>query len=336
MRNIKTIALLLLGLFIMGCSPKIDISEQESLLKVGVLVGSEFRLVKVEGLEETLKEYGFQIGDNLQLVIKNAQGDQNQLTKMAKELIQEKVDVIVTTGRVETEAAKAIRMDKKPPIVFLGLTGLKENGLVQNLLHPWEGITGVNNDHAALSGKRLELLTKLLPTVKSVLVVYDPSVTPAKESLTATREAATCLDIAILEAPVSSKEAIGETIEQWGKTVDAILVLPSVFLESAGLAELIPLATALSLPIMGVEHSDLEGLFGIYGITPYDQGAQGARILAKILMGQEPEEIPVEPPAKLKLTVDLSVAEKMGLELNKNMLGFAELIYEEGGDNTDP
>lgn len=329
--------IVVMAVLVSGCGLQPDTGAAGVTRRVGVLVGTDFRLSKVEGLMDSLPAYGYVPGDNMELIVKNAKGDHDQLLPLAEELVDAGVEVIMTAGRVETEAAKKAVKLTGIPIVFMGLTGLKEDGLVKDLLHPKEGLTGVHNDHAALSGKRLELLVKLLPEIEKVLVLYDPHVIPTREGLPATREAAAKIGIEIVEAAVATPEDIQAVLEQVGHEVQGILLLPSVFLESAGARALAPLALALGLPVMGVEYTEEEhGLFAIYGITPYDQGYQSARILAKILSGQTTRDIPVEPPSTLRLTVNMEVAEQLNLTPDPVMLGYADLEYGEGGRTLDP
>lgn len=329
--------IIIVAFLVSGCGLKPDTGATNPSHRVGVLVGTDFRLSKVEGLMDSLPAYGYVPGNNIELVVKNAKGDNEQLLPLAQELVDAGVEVLLTAGRIETEAAKEAVQLSGIPIVFMGLTGIKEDGLVKDLLHPKEGLTGVHNDHAALSGKRLELLVKLLPDIEKVLVLYDPNVRPTREGLAATREAAAKIGIDITEAAVATPQDIGAVLDRVGHEVQGILLLPSVFLESAGARALAPLALELGLPVMGVEHTGEEqGLFAIYGITPYDQGYQAARILAKILSGQQTRDIPVEPPSTLRLTVNMGVAEQLNLTPDPVMLGYADLVFGEGGSALDP
>lgn len=327
---------LAIAVLLAGCGLQTD-GEVSEPRRVGVLVGTDFRLAKLEGLLDSLPAYGYTPGENIKLAVKNAKGCNEDLLPLAEELVAEGVEVILTTGRVETEAAKEAVQDSQTPILFMGLTGIQEEGLVKDLLRPQEGLTGIHNDHAALSGKRLELLVKLVPHIQKVLVLYDPHVVPTIEALAAVREAAVKLEVAIVEAPVSDSSDIAQVLQEQGPQADGILLLPSVFLESEGAHTLVPLALEQGLPVMGVEHGEEEkGFFAVFGITPYDQGYQAARILAKILAGQTPEDIPVEPPAALKLTVNLDVAEQLGLAVDSSMLGYADVLHREGGGSLEP
>jgi len=327
---ISNLVLFIFTIFQLGQS-----EYQRSPYLVGVLSSNDLRLIKYAGLKEGLVKYGFNLENDIHFLVKNAQSERQTLLPLAEELVTAGVKVIVTTGRVETEVAKKVTKGTGIPVVFMGLTAIGEDNLVTNLLFPQEELTGVQNDHAALSGKRLELLKKLLPQINKVLIIYDPKVIPAYESLLAVENAAQKLDLQ-LELAAASRLADIETIfEKDRDNIDAILLLPSFFLESEGARELVPLAMKQGLPVMGVEHGTEARLFAVYGITPYEQGRQAARILAKILNGQNVEDIPVEPPSKLQLTVDLGVARQLNLKVAPAILGYAKINYENTGDNDE-
>lgn len=306
---------------------------QPRIRMVGVLAASDFRLDKLAGLREALSSYGFVEGENTRFLVKNARGNRQKLRPLAEELVREGVEVIITTGRVETEAAKDVTREEGIPLVFMGLTAVTQDNLVEDLLRPRQGITGVHNDHAALSGKRLELLAKLLPQADKFLVIYDPTVVPTGESLAAVRSCAQKLQVALAEEPVTNEEELRKLFERQLPGIDGVLLLPSFFLESAGVRTIVPLAREKGLPVMGVEYAGPDsGLFAVYGVTPYDQGRQAARILAKVLRGQRVGDIPVEPPAELHLIVDAGVARQLGLRIETSVLGYADLIYSRAGD----
>lgn len=303
--------------------------------KVGVLSSNSFRLAKVEGLKDGLTDYGFVEGDNIKIITRNAEGKREKIISLAKELVNQNVEVIVTTGRIETEMARIVTKSTNIPIIFMGLITNKQEDLVQDLLKPKFNITGVQNDHAALSGKRLEFLTKLLPKTAKVLVVFDPQVIPAAESVTVTQKAAKKLGVEIETVSASSAKEIDNIFEGDLEGIDAILLMPSFFLESEGARIIVPRAIQRKIPVMGVENFVKAELFGVYGVTSYDQGKQAARILAKVLRGTKVRDIPVEPPTDLRLIVNLAVAKKLGIQndIDGSLLPFAEIINSQAGDS---
>ena len=334
-RILLAILLLMFSTIILTGLPPEKEERRTTLYRVGLLSSSDFRLSKFEGLKEGLKNFGMYEGENIEFIVNNAKGIKDDLINQAQSLVESEVQVIVTTGRVETEAAKQVTRGSSIPVLFMGLTALKHDGLVKNLLTPSEGLTGIQNDHAALTAKRLELLTKLLPGTKRVLLIYDPRVVPTSESLQAAFEAARKIDIDLQSAPASTLEDIRKIFQSDHKDIDAALLLPSFFLESRGANLIASLAMEKKLPVMGVEESDTAQLFAYYGVPLFEQGKQAARILVKIIRGQKVEDIPVEPPTNLKLTVNLDVAKKLGTNVNKEILGFAEVIFPEAGDRDE-
>lgn len=326
--------LVLLGLAVINKWANLQ-NNKPSLPLVGVLAANDLRMIKNKGLQDGLEALGYRENVDIKFIVKNASSHREELLPLAQELIDSEIDVLVTTGRVETEVAKKIKGDNNIPVVFMGLTAIKHDDLVKNVLHPLEGLTGIQNDHAELSGKRLELLKKILPQLKKVLVLYDPNVIPAEESLVSTQKAALSLGIAIQIEPVNSIDQIKKVFSKDLTDISAVLLLPSFFLESEGAQIIIPLAKEKGLPVMGVEHDRTLEYFAVYGITPYNQGRQAARIVAKILDGQDPADIPVEPPADLQLTINMKVIEQLQLEIEPNFLNYAEIIYPDRNGKKD-
>lgn len=292
---------------------------------VGVLSANDLRLNKFTGLKEGLQYYGYNPEKDIKFIIKNAKGDRQVLQSLALELVEEKVDVLVTTGRVETEVARKAVVNVHIPIIFMGITAIEEDDLIKDILHPQEGITGIQNDHAALSGKRLEILTKLIPTATDILVIYDPTVVPTTESIQAIEEAASLLKVNIYFHGASNKEEIRGIFGKKYPSVDGVLLLPSFFLESEGIEVLVPLAMERGWPVMGVEPKEEGELLATYGASPRDIGKQSARLLGKVLQGQPVEEIPIEPPAEIKLKINYAVVEKLNLQINEEVLKFADI-----------
>ena len=140
----------------------------------------------------------------------NANDDEERLEEQIDDLIGTNPDLIVTLGGVETLRLKD-KMEKKNikiPVVFAGLAAPKELGLIDDYRSPGGIFTGINNYHASISGKRLELLTSLVPSIKEVYVIYDSKIDVSELSLKETQSAARELGIPIKPCDVSSKNCL--------------------------------------------------------------------------------------------------------------------------------
>ena len=299
---------------------------------VGVLLAGDMKLNKLAGLKEGLEEQGYLSGVNINYVVQNAKNNGKILNPLASELIAKRPDVLVALGGVEADALRDILTleQKEIPIVLAGVASTVKRGLVDNLQEHESNITGIDNYHTQLAGKRLELLTKLLPDTRSVLVIYDPEVIPGLQSLDIIENTAALLDIELIKYPVVAKDLIMTELPQVlaNQEVEAILLSSSYFLEAAA-DELFQLSLDFKVPVMAVnEHEAYRGAFAAYGVSLYEQGRQAAPLIAKIFLGQHPSQIPLELSDKIELVVNMDVIKRLGLQVSPVGLSYARAISE--------
>lgn len=300
--------------------------------KVGVLITSDVRLQKLSGLRDGLRDLGLAEGRDFVFEIRNARNDREKLDSLAEDLAALQPDVIVAGGYIEAAAVKRLTVQRKIPVVFMGVASSVAGGLVSSLRNPGGNLTGIDNYHAELTGKRLEFLVRLLPGTKRVLVLYDPEVVPGPASLSSAREAARKLRVELREVAVTSeKELLAAVSRASRRDTDAILLLSSFMIESSTKA-LAPLAMERRLPVMGVNEGEAAaGYFASYGASFYNQGLQAARLVLKVLHGQDPAAIPVETSDLVQLAVNLDTARKLKVNPSPSGLGLADVIIGDHG-----
>lgn len=293
------------------------INAVESKKTIGVLISSDYRMPKVEGVKKGLEEYQFIEGETVLYSIKNAALNYESLPRLAEELVEEHPDVIFVTGEAEALAAQKVAQAKQIPIIFVGVGSAREIGLIESYDSPGKNITGVENYYLILSGKRLEYFQRLLPGVKNIAVMYDPRNIPVKSTLTFLNEASQRLKLEIQAIPVESREEILEVMNGLDiQQVDGVMFLCSQLLESVT-DEVSPIALKKRIPIMGVsEEQTANGLLASYGMPYYEQGLQASRLVAKVLHGENASLIPVEAPAKVEFIVNPETAKKLQLHLD--------------------
>ncbi|GAW92011.1 ABC transporter substrate-binding protein [Calderihabitans maritimus] len=314
-----------------------DNEEKKPVFRVGVLVSGDARLAKLSGLKEGLKTYGYYEGENVHFIVKNARYSRERVFPMARELVALHPDVIVAAGGIEAEAAKLATEKTEIPVVFMGVASSVETGLVKSLRNPGANITGVDNFHVELTGKRLEFLQKLLPEVRKVIILYDPIVRPTPFSLQKAQEVAEKLGILPHLVAVNSRQELGKILSPVNNhEVDAILILPSFNLESAT-HQLVEFSFQKKIPVIGVYAEEVEqGYLASYGVSFHSQGFQAARLVAKVLRGQDPAGIPVELPEDLRLVVNLSTARVLGLNISPFGLSYADVILDRKQEGVGP
>ena len=125
----------------------------------------------VEAFRQGLRELGYVEGKNHQVEYRYIEGKSERIASLVTDLIQLKVDVLVTASLVSTRVAK--KETKTIPIVFNIPDDPVALGLIDSLARPGGNITGVTRIGRELSGKRLELLTEAVPGIKRVGVMYS-------------------------------------------------------------------------------------------------------------------------------------------------------------------
>jgi len=328
-KRIITFLLLTMPVFFISIGCENQIQPKTPQWSIGILAASGAKTEKVAGFRRGMADLGYIEGQNIAYTLLNAQGQREQLLPLARQLVDKKPNILVATGGVEADALKKATMNREIPVIFIGSASSVERGLVKSLLRPEAHITGVDNFHAELAGKRLELLKKLLPSVRKIAVLYDPQVPPGYQSLKIVRETAGKLGVEIGTIEISSKEELKVKLDQQTlQGFDALLPLSSFLFEAIS-RDLLDLSIQNNIPVMGIYGQEADsGFFASYGVSLRNQGYQGARLAAKVLDGQRPEQIPVETPDNLELVVNLRTAKKLGLELNETGLSFAKVIIK--------
>ncbi|MBE3555449.1 MAG: hypothetical protein IMW85_10785, partial [Thermicanus sp.] len=166
------IGLLLLSLFSFFLLPFLFKSPipQGEMYRIGILLSGPERLDKVRGLIEGMRALGFVEGVDYRVILRDSQNDQEKMKEYADELDGMGLDLIVTGGAIETQAFQG-KKEGKTPILFMGVADAVQLKLVERYGRPGGRITGLENGHVDLSGKRLQLLKLLLPSVRRVVVL---------------------------------------------------------------------------------------------------------------------------------------------------------------------
>jgi putative ABC transport system substrate-binding protein len=298
-------------------STKADAGEARRPYRVGVLNEAwAANHPTVEGLKAGLKELGLEEGRDVMFDIHFTKGDPSATNAAAAAFVKGQVDLLFTSNEAATQAAKDAT--QKVPIVFTLVGNPLAAGIVKQLAYPGGNVTGVSSLTTELVPKRLEILKRLVPTAQRVWTIYyvaDPSSVAAAWKA---QEAGPRLKLGVVERPVRTPEELERALKEL-RPGDALLPpdiatmdIPAVILE-ASLAARIPAVFPAGL---WVGHGGLVS----YGPDYYAQGVQAARLVAKILRGARPQDLPVEGADKIDLAVNLKTASLLGLTVPRTVL----------------
>jgi putative ABC transport system substrate-binding protein len=185
-------------------------AQQRKVYRIGVLLPGEAWYEIIDGLRVGLRRLGLEEGKQFILVIRDWKGDVKLAEEAAKNLEQQKVNLIYATSTNSTLAAKRATTDI--PIVFCAGTDPVAVGLVESFAKPGGRLTGVYNPTTDLTAKRLEILTEIVPKLRRVVTFYDPRKPPAVESSKSAREAARLLGVELVERHVASVKEIQASV----------------------------------------------------------------------------------------------------------------------------
>jgi putative ABC transport system substrate-binding protein len=280
----------------------------------------------VTTFRQGLKEIGFIEGQNLAIEFHWTQGQNDQQTAVAADLVRRQMAVIVT-GTIGGLAAKAATTTI--PIVFVVGADPVKTGLVTSLNRPGANVTGVSFFSNELMAKRLGLLHELLPQASMIAVLLNPSFPDADDQLKVLQGAAGTLGLHIFVVNASNDSEIGRgfaTIAQ--RRVHALIVAADPFFTSRR-DHIIALANRHSVPaIYDLRNWPTAGGLISYGTDVADAFRQTGIYTGKILKGTQPADLPVMQSTKYELVINLKTAKALGLEIPPMLLARADEVIE--------
>jgi putative ABC transport system substrate-binding protein len=282
-----------------------------------------------EAFRQGLLDLGYIEGKNIVIVIewRFAEGKPDRLPTLAAELVRLKVDVIVSGGSTANRAAKDAT--NTIPIIMSQDNDPVANGFVASLARPGGNITGLATLRSELSGKRLELLTEIVPKLSRVAVLGSSSNPGNAQSLKETELAAGAFGVKLQYLDVFGLRDIESAFGAASNgRANAVLVLASPILNSRRTL-VAKLAIKRRLPAVYDRREFVEdgGLMS-YGVSVVDLDRRVATYVDKILKGAKPAELPVEQPKKFELVINLKTAKQIGLTIPPNVLVRADQVIK--------
>ena len=287
--------------------------QQSAMPVVGILLvfSRDAGRTFTDPIRAYMRALGYVEGRNIAYDFRFAEGRVDHLPDHAAELVARKPAVIATFGDATGLAVKAATTTI--PIVSMSEDLVRAN-LVTNMRQPGGNITGISVMGTELDAKRLEILAELLPARSTVLLLADPTThRKSRPALNATAEA---LGITLRESVVRTPEQIEVALRDARQSgVAGVNVLSSALLFALR-GRIINLAAEYSLPTIyqWPETADDGGLIA-YGPSLLGAFRQVSILVAKVLQGARPGDIPVEQPTRFSLVINLKTAKALGLNI---------------------
>jgi putative ABC transport system substrate-binding protein len=274
-------------------------------------------------LLDQLSSQGFVDGKNLSIVRKGSETNREQQAAFARELVFSKPDVLLTAGTPNTRLLQSAT--STIPIVFLGAADPVASGLVKSLAHPGGNITGISNQQCAIAAKAVELAHELVPKAKRVSLVAGgtPERNACAASFVALVAADASIDLVWADPYQVEATAVATTVRAVAKRKPDIVVMFGPQFD--GVVKSLNEGGGRKVPIVctGAEgcavliNFDLRDLFRITG-----------DLIAKILSGTPPGDLPVAQPQRYRMDVNLGVAKAQGVRVPESVLLRANRIVQ--------
>ena len=279
-------------------------------------------------VKQRLDELGYSEGRNLIFDFRTAEGRLERLSQLAMKFVATSPDVIVTG--FGTETAKAAQVATTTiPIIFTNVGDPIAAGIVKSLSRPGANITGLTSQTAEIGGKRLQILEELAPGIRIFAVLVSPGFPFTTVALPHLKTAAGARGLRLEICEVRTPDELSTKIEaavKAGATGLTILETPVLL----GLRQQI-VAIAAKLRLFAIYTScdfvDVGGLLS-YAADLRQQYRRAGELVAKILKGEKPENIPVEQPTKFDLIINLKSAKALGFDIPLSLLATADEVLE--------
>ena len=280
----------------------------------------------VAAFVQRLRELGWIEGRTIAIEYGWAEGRTERAAEIAAELVQRKVDVIVTSGTAVVVAA--MQATSVIPIVFVGAGDPVGTGLIASLARPGGNVTGLSNQSRDLAGKRLELLREVVPGLGRLAILANVDNPAVVLNMREVQTTARTLGVEVITLEIRRGEDIVPAFEALNGRAEALYVVIDSLVNTHRI-RINTLALAARLPTMHTMREGVEagGLMS-YGANSPALLLRAADYVDKILRGTKAADIPVEQPTKFDLIINLTTAKALGLEVPPTLLARADEVIE--------
>jgi ABC-type uncharacterized transport system substrate-binding protein len=308
---------------------RVQAQEPGRTYRIGFLLPTNRQSPSVQALFDELRLSGFIEGQNLTVVSEAFEATDDRLAERAQSLIDAKPDIIVSGPELPLRTLKKLTQT----VPLIGMTeDMVGEGLAASLARPGGNITGISLLSPELDGKRQDILMEALPSARQIAAMSDSKVTSPKH-LQALQRAAQSRGVQLLVFGVSKPDEIAAAIDAAkaaGAEAANFLATPLFSLPGTRNFQIVmERINALRLPLIfqWPETAESGAVLG-YGPRFTDVYRQRAQMVAKVLRGAKPSDIPVEQPHRYELVVNLKAAQAMGRQLATGLVLRADKLIE--------
>ena len=306
---------------------------QERMRRIGVLLGAPAdeddadAQPRLAAFQQAMQQLGWTDGRNVQIDIRRGGGDAERIRKYAVELAALAPEVLVTAGA--STVTPLLHATRTVPIVFTMVVDPVGAGFVDSLARPGGNATGFMQFEYSLSGKWLELLKQIAPSVRRVAVIRDPAISAGPGQFAAIQAVAPSLGVEVSPVNVRDAAEIERAVAAFARSDSGGLVVTASALAVTHRGLIITLAARHKLPAVYNRRGFVtDGGLIAYGPDTIDLWQRAAAYVDRILKGEKPANLPVQAPTKYELAINLKTARALGLEVPPALLARADEVIE--------
>ncbi len=281
----------------------------------------------LESFRQGLRELGYIEGQNIFIDYRWAEGKSDRFPALAAELIQLRVDAIVTYNNAAVAALQQVT--RTIPIVVANMGDPVGSGFVASLARPGRNITGFSGLAEELGGKWVELLREAVPKLSRVAVLAVSQTPGHRPIWIEIQGAAKALKVTPQRQEVAGPDEIEQAFASLIKgRAQGLIVLPHAVTNTRR-TQIVGLAAKHRLPGMYPDSQYVEagGLMS-YAATFSDLHRRAATYVDKILKGAKPADLPVQQPTRFELVINMKTAKALGLTFPQSILIRADQVIQ--------
>jgi putative ABC transport system substrate-binding protein len=276
---------------------------------------------------QKLEQLGWAEGRNVRIDRRSGLGSADTIRKYAAELVALGPDVIFISGTATVRPL--LQATSTVPIVFATVADPVGAGFVDSLARPGGNATGFLQFEYNISGKWLELLKEVAPTVTRVAILRDTAITAGIGQFTIIQSVAPSLGVELTPIDLRDAGQIERAVAAFAGSPNGGMIVTGSALTVHHRDLIVALANRYKLP--AVYHRRFMVIGGgliSYGADLVDQFRRAAVYVDRILKGEKPSDLPVQAPTKYELVVNLKTAKALGLNVPPTLLARADEVIE--------
>jgi putative ABC transport system substrate-binding protein len=319
---------LLLILFAMtAASPAVWAAEKVYHIAFLVRAASPAMIATRDGLARELGQYGLSVNKNLSIEFRSTDGNAERALNLAKELAAGGVDLILANGYPQARAAKDAA--SSIPIIVMAAGDPVETGLAASLSRPGGNLTGVSDMASELSTKRLDLLKAAVPGLKRVAMLWNADDLGMTTRYRAAAAAASSLGVSVQPLGVREPNDFDAAFAAMTREKPDGILMVTDALTILNRKRVFEFATVHRVPaIYEFDFLARDGGLMSYGPDGKEIIERIADLVARILKGAKPADLPFEQPTRFRFVINRKTADALGIAIPESLYDRADEVIE--------